>query len=196
MNKNIILHHTINITADKEEQRIDNFLIKSYKKIPKSVFYKIIRTGKLKINKKKVQPKYKLKIGDKIDVPIKNINCTQKVLKISNIPIPKNVFNNILYEDKYLLIINKVSGIAVHGGSGISLGVIEAMRILRPKNNFLELVHRLDRDTSGVLILAKKRSVLRHLHEQLRNKKIQKNYLTLVHGAWPITKKKNYSSLT
>ena len=188
--KKITYNNTITITEDKAEQRIDNFLIKNYKKIPKSALYKIIRTGKLKINKKKVKPQYKLKIGDYIYIPIKKSEDIKNTSQKINIKIIQNISNNILYEDKYLLVINKECGIAVHGGSGINLGIIETIRILKPKNHFLELVHRLDRGTSGVLILAKKRSILRHLHQQLREKKIKKNYLALVHGIWPIEKKK------
>ncbi|WP_343191985.1 RluA family pseudouridine synthase [Buchnera aphidicola (Formosaphis micheliae)] len=177
-----------------EQQRIDNFLIKKFKTMPKSLIYKNIRIGKIKINKKKIKPKYKLKIGDKINVismmtnhltknKITIIN-QKKIFKIKNI-----FFNNILYEDEHLLIINKPSGIAVHGGSGIHFGIIECIRQLRQKNTFLELVHRLDRSTSGILLLAKKRSALINLHQQLRDNQIKKKYLALVHGNWPESKK-------
>ncbi|HMI76797.1 MAG TPA: S4 domain-containing protein, partial [Buchnera sp. (in: enterobacteria)] len=137
--KKITYNNTITITEDKAEQRIDNFLIKNYKKIPKSALYKIIRTGKLKINKKKVKPQYKLKIGDYIYIPIKKSEDIKNTSQKINIKIIQNISNNILYEDKYLLVINKECGIAVHGGSGINLGIIETIRILKPKNHFLEL---------------------------------------------------------
>ncbi|MCW5196607.1 23S rRNA pseudouridine(955/2504/2580) synthase RluC [Buchnera aphidicola (Pemphigus obesinymphae)] len=194
MKKKILNIQTVSVTEAIEKQRIDNFLIKKLKTIPKSMIYRIIRTGKVKINKKKIKPKYKLAIGDQITIP--SIDITEKIIKkntITNIILHKkqieNIFKNILYEDKYLLIINKPSGIAVHGGSGINFGIIEILRKLKPENYFLELVHRLDRDTSGILILAKKRSTLRNLHQQLREKKIKKIYITLVHGQWPKNKK-------
>ncbi|CAL4043255.1 23S rRNA pseudouridine(955/2504/2580) synthase RluC [Buchnera aphidicola] len=190
MKKKIPDTYSISVKEDMERQRIDNFLIKKFKKIPKSMIYKIIRTGKVKINKKKILPKYKLEIGDKISIPSIKIDV-KRIKKIQNNNIIcsnkkiNNILKEILYEDDCLLIINKPSGIAVHGGSGINFGIIEIIRKLRPKNRFLELVHRLDRDTSGILILAKKRSALRDLHQQLREKKIKKKYITLVHGKWP-----------
>lgn len=197
MKKKILNVQTVSVTEAIEKQRIDNFLIKKLKTIPKSMIYRIIRTGKVKINKKKIKPKYKLAIGDQITIP--SINITEKGIKkntvtniISHTKQIENIFKNILYEDEHLIIINKPSGIAVHGGSGINFGIIEILRKLKPENYFLELVHRLDRDTSGILILAKKRSTLRNLHQQLREKKIKKIYITLVHGQWP----KNKNSVT
>ncbi|MDE5285492.1 MAG: pseudouridine synthase, partial [Buchnera aphidicola] len=170
-----------NVTAsiiyiDKEmiNQRIDNFIRKKHKKLPKNMIYSMIRKGRIRINKKRIKPSYKLQIGDILRIPpIKN---TQKNNDLKNFTHNINLSKTILYEDNYLLIINKPSGIAVHGGSGINYGVIEYFRHIRPLNNFLELVHRLDRETSGVLILAKKRSSLCILHQQLREKKIKKEY--------------------
>ncbi|QCI21068.1 23S rRNA pseudouridine(955/2504/2580) synthase RluC [Buchnera aphidicola (Hyperomyzus lactucae)] len=175
----------IYINEDMINQRIDNFMHSRYKNIPKSMIYRIIRTGKIRINKKRVKPHYKLKIRDILKIPpIKILYNNSK-----NIFFPlnhaKNLLNSILYEDKHLLIINKPSGIAVHGGSGLNFGVIEYFRKLRPLDKFLELMHRIDRETSGILILAKKRTSLAFLHQQLREKKIRKEYIALVHGLWP-----------
>ncbi|QCI24983.1 23S rRNA pseudouridine(955/2504/2580) synthase RluC [Buchnera aphidicola (Rhopalosiphum padi)] len=179
----------IYINEDMINQRIDNFLQKKFKNVPKSMIYRIIRTGKIRINKKRIKPHYKLKIGDKLRIPPIKIMYKEKN-SIFVTKYEKNLLNNILYEDNHLLIINKPSGIAVHGGSGINLGVIECFRKLRPLEKFLELVHRIDRDTSGVLMLAKKRKSLVLLHKQMREKKIQKKYLALVHGLWPISLRK------
>lgn len=188
INKLSVSH--LNITENMINQRIDNFLIKKFKKIPKSMIYRIIRIGKIRINKKRVKPKYKLKLGDKIKIPaIKDNNITNEITKIPE-KIKHLVSKNILYEDNYLLIINKPSGIAVHGGSGLKFGIIEILRHLRPLVNSLELVHRLDKDTSGILMLSKKPNILRNMHQQLREKKIKKKYIALVHGRWPNKLKK------
>ncbi|WP_295164372.1 23S rRNA pseudouridine(955/2504/2580) synthase RluC [uncultured Buchnera sp.] len=179
----------IYINEDMINQRIDNFLQKKFKKVPKSMIYRIIRTGKIRINKKRIKPHYKLKIGDKLRIPPIKIIYKEKN-SIFATKYEKSLLNNILYEDNHLLIINKPSGIAVHGGSGINLGVIECFRKLRPLEKSLELVHRIDRDTSGILMLAKKRKSLVSLHKQMREKKIQKKYIALVHGLWPISLRK------
>ncbi|VFP87104.1 23S rRNA pseudouridine(955/2504/2580) synthase RluC [Candidatus Erwinia haradaeae] len=169
-----------------EAQRIDNFLHNKLKGVPRSMIYRILRTGVVRINKKRIKPWYKLQIGDEIYVPLirtmrsKDANISHKTALVTALK------NSIIYEDEYILGLNKPSGIAVHGGSGLQYGVIEALRSLRPVTEFLELVHRLDRDTSGVLLLAKKRSSLRMLHEQLRENSMEKNYLALVQGRWPI----------
>ncbi|QCI17166.1 23S rRNA pseudouridine(955/2504/2580) synthase RluC [Buchnera aphidicola (Aphis helianthi)] len=179
----------IYINEDMINQRIDNFLKKKFKNIPKSMIYRIIRTGKIRINKKRIQPSYKLKIGDHLKIPSIKIEVEKKTHFHIN-DYQKNLLNNILYEDNYLLIINKPSGIAVHGGSGVNFGVIEYFRNIRPLDKFLELVHRIDRDTSGILILAKKRTSLISMHKQIREKKIKKEYIGLVHGLWPHNLKK------
>ncbi|MXP51005.1 23S rRNA pseudouridine(955/2504/2580) synthase RluC [Pantoea sp. SoEX] len=177
--------NTIIITNRNLNQRIDNFLNSKFKKIPKSFIYKILRKGKIKVNKKRVKPLYKLKINDEISIISSYLYNEHKT--ISNIKKNKVAFLNklILYEDDYIIVINKPSGVAVHGGSGLSFGVIEGLRSLRSNCSFLELVHRLDRSTSGLLLIAKKRSALKCLHEQLRNRFIKKDYLALVHGIWP-----------
>ncbi|CAL4326407.1 23S rRNA pseudouridine(955/2504/2580) synthase RluC [Buchnera aphidicola] len=179
----------IYINENMINQRLDNFMHSRFKNIPKSMIYRIIRTGKIRINKKRISPHYKLKIGDMLRIPPIRLSYYSKntFFPLEHATV---LLNSILYEDNDLLIINKPSGIAVHGGSGLNFGVIEYFRKLRPLDKFLELVHRIDRETSGVLILAKKRVSLTFLHEQLREKKIKKEYIALVHGAWPFQIKK------
>lgn len=172
-------------TIDSEDagQRIDNYLMRTLKGVPKSMIYRLLRKGEIRVNKKRTKPEYKLVNEDVVRVaPIRVSENNQQVSTQLN--IVKNLEQHILFEDERLLVINKPSGMAVHGGSGLSFGVIEALRALRPDARMLELVHRLDRDTSGCLVVAKKRSALRNLHEQLRNKKVQKYYHALVKGRW------------
>lgn len=172
-------------TIDSEDagQRIDNFLLKTLKGVPKSMIYRLLRKGEIRANKKRTKPEYKIQNEDLIRVaPIRISENTNEVSTKLN--IVANLEKQILFEDDRLIVINKPSGMAVHGGSGLSFGLIEAMRALRPDARMLELVHRLDRDTSGCLVIAKKRSALRHLHEQLRNKTVQKFYHALVKGQW------------
>lgn len=173
------------ITIDSEDagQRIDNFLVKTLKGVPKSMIYRLLRKGEIRVNKKRKKPEYKLVDEDIIRVaPIRVAENTNEVSTQLN--VVANLEKQILFEDERLIVINKPSGMAVHGGSGLSFGLIEALRALRPDARMLELVHRLDRDTSGCLVVAKKRSALRHLHEQLRNKTVQKFYHALVKGRW------------
>ncbi|CAL4321583.1 RluA family pseudouridine synthase [Buchnera aphidicola] len=187
------------IQYHSKNQRIDNFIRSNFYRTPKSLLYKMIRLGKIKINQRKITPCYKLQLGDILQ--ISNIYLQEKKSKtlFLNKEFKKKLLSCILYEDKYLLIINKPSGIAVHGGSGLKFGIIEGLRILNPQDKYLELVHRLDRNTSGVLIIAKKKSSLKNLHEQFRMQKIQKKYLALTHGVFlknkiivsqPLVKKK------
>ncbi|WP_105200475.1 MULTISPECIES: 23S rRNA pseudouridine(955/2504/2580) synthase RluC [unclassified Pseudoalteromonas] len=174
----------VTVDEDYSGQRIDNFLITKLKGVPKSAVYRILRKGEVRVNKKRVKPVYKLQAGDTVRIP------PIKVAERSEQPIPTNLDkvskleDAILFEDKYLIVINKPAGMAVHGGSGLSFGLIEALRALRPNDRNLELVHRLDRDTSGCLLISKKRSVLKSLHEQLREKTMEKNYWALVAGQW------------
>ena len=177
-----VQYHTID--ADIAGQRIDNFLRARLKGVPKSLVYRIVRKGEVRVNKKRIKPEYKLLEGDVVRIP--------PVRQAETNPLPSVKLNKvaaiedaILYEDDRLIVINKPSGTAVHGGSGLNFGLIEGLRALRPKSPFLELVHRLDRDTSGCILIAKKRSALRSLHEQLRDKTVDKRYLALVSGAWP-----------
>ncbi|MBF0752066.1 MULTISPECIES: 23S rRNA pseudouridine(955/2504/2580) synthase RluC [unclassified Pasteurella] len=174
----------LTISEDEAGQRIDNYLLSKLKGVPKSLIYRIVRKGEVRVNKGRIKPEYKLQTNDVVRIP--PVRTTEK----NNAPVSKNLNKvadleyKILFEDDCLIVLNKPSGIAVHGGSGLNFGVIEALRALRPETRFLELVHRLDRDTSGILLIAKKRSALRNLHEQLRLKTIQKDYLALVRGQW------------
>jgi len=172
----------LTISADKAGQRIDNFLHTHLKAVPRSHIYRILRTGEVRINKGRIKPTYRLVVGDVLRLP-------PLQYKVHNPNVPsanrrKVLLNAILYEDAHLLIINKPAGMAVHGGSGINGGVIEALRVLYPNAPYLELVHRLDRETSGCLMIAKKRSMLRRLHDLLRDGGIHKQYLALVQGRW------------
>lgn len=175
----------VTISEENEAQRIDNFLITYLKGVPKSMIYRILRKGEVRVNKKRIKPEYKLAIGDQVRIP--PIRVSEKTVPEISTKLNKvaDLEKAIIYEDDVILAINKPSGIAVHGGSGLSFGVIEGLRALRPEAKFLELVHRIDRETSGILLIAKKRSALKSLHEQLRLKQMQKNYLALVKGNWP-----------
>ncbi len=174
--------HTV--LTDESGQRLDNFLIAQLNKVPKSLVYRIIRKGEVRVNKKRAKPDYKINSGDLIRIP------PVKVAEKAPLPSAKldkiaRLEEHILYEDASFIVVNKPSGLAVHGGSGLNFGLIEGLRALRPNDKHLELVHRIDRDTSGILLVAKKRSVLKLLHEQLRNKEMNKQYLALVRGQWP-----------
>lgn len=172
-------------TIDSEDtgQRIDNFLLKTLKGVPKSHIYRLLRKGEIRVNKKRIKPEYKLLLDDVLRVA--PIRISEKTNVVSTqLSVVASLESKILFEDERLIVINKPSGMAVHGGSGVNFGLIEALRALRPDARMLELVHRLDRDTSGCLVIAKKRSALRHLHEQLRNKNVQKFYHALVKGHW------------
>lgn len=174
----------LTISADEAGQRVDNFLINQLKGAPKGLIYRIVRKGEVRINKKRVKPEYKLQESDIVRIPPVRIEASNP-LPSAGLKKVQAISSCILYEDDHFIVLNKPSGMAVHGGSGVSFGVIEAMRALRPEARFLELVHRLDRDTSGCLLIAKKRSCLRKLHELLRDKKMQKFYHTFVKGYWP-----------
>ncbi|MCK2083611.1 23S rRNA pseudouridine(955/2504/2580) synthase RluC [Aeromonas sp. 3925] len=173
----------LTIEAEHEGQRIDNFLKTQLKGVPKSLIYRILRKGEVRVNKKRIKPEYKLCSGDEVRVPPVRV-AEKNELPSANLGSIQRLESQILFEDEAMIVLNKPSGMAVHGGSGLSFGVIEGLRALRPEARFLELVHRLDRDTSGVLLVAKKRSALRSLHEQLRVKTMRKQYLALVRGQW------------
>jgi 23S rRNA pseudouridine955/2504/2580 synthase len=172
-------------TIDSEDagQRIDNFLLRTLKGVPKSHLYRLMRKGEIRVNKKRIKPIYKIAIDDIVRVAPIRVSEEKDAIS-TGLNIVSSLEKQILFEDDRLIVINKPSGMAVHGGSGLSFGLIEALRALRPDARMLELVHRLDRDTSGCLVVAKKRSALRHLHEQLRTKKVQKFYHALVKGQW------------
>lgn len=174
----------VTIDAELAGQRIDNFLRTQLKGVPKSMIYRILRKGEVRVNKGRVKPEYKLQAEDVVRVP------PVRTQPASDKPNPKlatvaSLEAHILYEDDRLLVMNKPSGLAVHGGSGLNFGLIEGLRALRPDAKFLELVHRLDRDTSGCILIAKRRSALRSLHEQLREGQMDKRYQALVAGSWP-----------
>jgi 23S rRNA pseudouridine955/2504/2580 synthase len=161
-------------------QRLDNYLIKQLKGVPRSRIYRIIRKGEVRVNKGRKKADYKLKAEDLIRIPPIRTSA-EKEIKPSQ-GLLKTLENSVLYEDKGLLIINKIHGMAVHGGSGISVGIIEALKSQYKEP--IELVHRLDRSTSGCLLLAKKRSVLKSLHEQLVSHQLEKRYTALVKDTW------------
>jgi 23S rRNA pseudouridine955/2504/2580 synthase len=162
-------------------QRIDNFLMTQLKGVPKSHVYRLLRRGEVRVNKGRIKPDYRLKEGDDVRIPpLRRPEIGQVPLKTA----PAWLEDRVLYEDAALLVLDKPAGVAVHGGSGQSYGVIEALRALRAQAPFLELVHRLDRETSGCLLIAKKPSMLRALHQMLRDGEIEKRYLALVQGRW------------
>jgi len=171
------------IDEDQAGQRIDNFLLSKLKGVPKSRIYRLLRKGEVRVNKGRIKPVYRLKPGDIVRIPpIRQSDRSDKALPDRF--ILRRIENSILFENKHFLILDKPTGIAVHGGSGVAYGIIEGLRALKPEEKYLELVHRLDRETSGCLVIAKKRSFLRSLHEQLRNKQTEKRYLALVRGDW------------
>ncbi|MEN9842426.1 MAG: Ribosomal large subunit pseudouridine synthase [Pseudomonadota bacterium] len=167
------------------EQRLDNFLFRHLKGVPKTHVYRIIRSGEVRLNKGRASADTKLTIGDVLRLPPVRVATPSLVPSLDTALIPTRNFQ-ILFEDEAFIAIDKPAGLAVHGGSGVQFGVIEQLRQSRPNDRFLELVHRLDRETSGVLLIAKKRSALRHLQDQFRNRETGKTYLSLVKGAWPL----------
>ena len=179
--------HLQTIGPEESGQRLDNYLLRWAKGVPKSHVYRIIRSGEVRVNKKRAEPTTRLIEGDVVRVPPVRIAEPAQMAAV-NIAKTKSRARGysdkmpILFEDEALLIVDKPAGLAVHGGSGIALGVIETLRITRPELKFLELVHRLDRDTSGVLLLAKKRSALVELHRQIREGQTDKRYYLLAHG--------------
>lgn len=171
------------ITADEAGQRIDNFLRTQLKGVPKSMIYRILRKGEVRVNKKRIKPEYKLEAGDEVRIPPVRVAEREEEAVSPHLQKVAALADVILYEDDHILVLNKPSGTAVHGGSGLSFGVIEGLRALRPEARFLELVHRLDRDTSGVLLVAKnaRRCVLCMSNYVKRD---AKDYLALVRGQW------------
>jgi 23S rRNA pseudouridine955/2504/2580 synthase len=163
-------------------QRVDNFLFRILKGVPKSHVYRILRSGEVRVNRRRVGPDARLVAGDRLRIP--PIRAAAPERRPVHLPRAAATLPPILFEDEALIALDKPAGLAVHGGSGISFGVIEQLRQARPDARFLELVHRLDRDTSGVLLIAKKRSALVDLHAQLREGRVDKRYLVLVRGKW------------
>ena len=171
----------VRIDQEQAGQRIDNFLRRELPGLPRSRLYRIIRRGEVRVNGGRTKVEYRLAAGDEVRIPPARINEGPGDAPPGKIA---SVENQVLFEDKRILVINKPAGIAVHGGSGISHGVIELLRESRPELRDLSLVHRLDRETSGCLVLAKRRSALRELHEQFREGTVEKNYMALVAGDW------------
>ncbi len=173
----------ITITANQAGQRIDNFLITIEKGVPKSRIYRALRKGEVRVNKGRIKQTYKLQHGDEVRIPPLRVS-EQKPAAQVNEKLRQELLNSIIFEDEHLLVLNKPAGLAVHAGSGIHTGIIEAFRLLRPELEFLELVHRLDRDTSGCLLIAKSRDCLLNLQQQMLDDIMDKHYLTLVKGHW------------
>ncbi|HHZ87454.1 MAG TPA: 23S rRNA pseudouridine(955/2504/2580) synthase RluC [Chromatiaceae bacterium] len=173
----------IDIDAEDQGQRIDNFLLKTLKGVPKSKIYRILRKGEVRVNGGRVKPSQRLVSGDRLRIPpVRTAAPGQPVVLPAY--LRAELEQRLLFEDEHLLVLNKPSGLAVHGGSGLSFGVIEALRELRPGVRGLELAHRLDKATSGCLLIAKKRSALRVIQEQFRRREVRKQYFALVHGRW------------
>jgi 23S rRNA pseudouridine955/2504/2580 synthase len=170
------------------QQRVDNYLTRLLKGVPKSHIYRILRSGEVRVNSRRVRPEHRLEVGDRLRLPPVR-TALQAEARTPAAPARSQFTGRILHEDDALLVVDKPAGTAVHGGSGVSSGVIEQLRRQRPDASFLELVHRLDRDTSGVLMLAKKRSALTELHRQLREGRAQKFYFVLAKGRWQDAKR-------
>ena len=175
----------LRITVDEggQGQRLDNFLIRLLKGVPKTHVYRVIRSGEVRVNKGRAAADTRLEIGDVVRVPPVRV-----AERSQDAPAPAREFP-VVFEDDHLIAVNKPAGVAVHGGSGVSFGVIEQLRRSRPQAKFLELVHRLDKETSGLLLIAKKRSALTALQDQLRARETGKSYAALVTGAWPASRK-------
>jgi 23S rRNA pseudouridine955/2504/2580 synthase len=171
---------SVEVGEESDGQRVDNFLMRVCKGVPRSHIYRVLRTGEVRVNSRRVEATYRLRPGDRVRIPPLRTAARAGTQRPPTLPLPP-----VVHEDDALLVVDKPSGLAVHGGSGISFGVIERFRAARPQLRFLELAHRLDRDTSGLLILAKKRSALTALHAALREGRMRKRYLALVVGAWP-----------
>jgi len=180
---------TVTVDDDSDGQRLDNFLMRLLKGVPKTHVYRIIRSGEVRINKGRASADSRVKTGDLVRLPPVRVSqraeVKQQVMagQVAR-TLPARSFT-ILLEDDHLIALDKPAGVAVHGGSGVSFGVIEQLRMARPQAPFLELVHRLDRETSGILLVAKKRSALKSLQEQFRHRQTGKTYLTMVRGTWP-----------
>ena len=174
----------VQVGSAEEGQRIDNFLMRRAKGVPRSHLYRLLRRGQVRVNKGRVKPSYKLRRGDLVRIPPLRVAESTAPTRPPQAPL-RRLEAAVLYEDERLIALNKPSGMAVHGGSGLSWGLVEAMRVLRPKATELELVHRLDRETSGCLLLSKRRSALRDLHRLIRDNAMDKRYLALLVGHLP-----------
>jgi 23S rRNA pseudouridine955/2504/2580 synthase len=173
----------VEVAEEYSGQRLDNFLQRELKGVPKTRLYRALRKGEIRVNKGRVKADYRVQTGDQVRIPPLRV-AERNELKT----VPRRwaglLEESLLYEDKGLWILNKPSGLAVHGGSGLNFGLIECLRLLRPDERYLELVHRLDRDTSGCIMIARRPAVLKDLHAQLRKDTVNKRYLALVNGRW------------
>ena len=176
----------LEVDEESAGQRLDNFLIRHLKGVPKTHVYRIIRSGEVRLNRGRASADTRVATGDKVRLP--PVRVSDRAAEKLDHPAPAREFP-ILLEDEHLMAVDKPAGVAVHGGSGVSFGVIEQLRQARPAAKFLELVHRLDRETSGILLVARKRSALTHLQEQFRERETGKTYLALVSGSWPASRK-------
>lgn len=175
------------VEASRDGQRIDNYLFTLLKGVPKGLIYRLLRTGKIRVNGKRVKQTYRIQEADEIKIP--NLEVSQNAPATISERVKHLVNESILYEDDHILAINKPAGLAVHPGSGVSFGVIEVLRAIRPNEAFLELVHRLDKETSGCLLLAKDKHTLNELHDLLRDNDVNKKYQLLVKGQWNLENK-------
>jgi 23S rRNA pseudouridine955/2504/2580 synthase len=179
----------LEVGEEGEAQRIDNFLLRQLKGVPKSHVYRVLRSGEVRVNSGRVKPDYRVRIGDRVRIPPIRVAAANPKPPAKPIGLP------IVHEDPSLLVVDKPSGVAVHGGSGVSHGVIELLRAARPEAKVLELAHRLDRDTSGLLVVAKKRGALVELHRMLRDGEVEKIYVAVVKGRWEGGKRELRESL-
>lgn len=172
------------VDEDSSGQRLDNYLVRELRGVPRTRLYRALRKGEIRVNKGRVKAHYRVASGDLVRIPPLHVPAPGDPPSIPR-HWSEQLTRRVVYEDSGLLVINKPSGLAVHGGSGLSFGLIECLRQMRPEDRYLELVHRLDRDTSGLILVARKPAILRELHRQLREDKVDKRYLALVAGAWP-----------
>src|SRR3984885_9435513 len=176
------------VTADEAGQRVDNFLMRHFKTVPRSRVYRLLRKGEVRVNRKRVDAEYRIQEGDEVRLPPVRIDAVGELRQPSG-SLLELIERAVIFQDKHLLVIDKPAGVAVHGGSGLSFGIIEALRASRPRET-LELVHRLDRDTSGCLLVARDRATLTSLHALIRNGGMHKTYLALVAGSWQLGTKR------
>ncbi len=174
----------VTVLSEDSGQRLDNFLQRQLRGVPRTRLYRAMRKGEVRVNKGRTRGEYRLEAGDVVRIPPLHESSKDALARIPR-RVSEDLAGRIVYEDADLLVLNKPSGLAVHGGSGLSFGLIESLRQMRPQARYLELVHRLDRDTSGLVMIAKRAATLRELHRQLREKHIDKRYLALAAGKWP-----------
>jgi 23S rRNA pseudouridine955/2504/2580 synthase len=172
------------VAASHQGQRLDNFLFRELKGLPRTRVYRLIRRGEVRVNKKRCKPDLKLSSGDELRIPPVGIRVGAKIPQVSD-GLATKLLDSVLHETDLLLVLNKPAGISVHGGSGVRLALVDALRQIRPEWSGLELAHRLDRDTSGCLLLAKKSDALKYFQREFKMQRIRKRYLAFVHGSWP-----------